>query len=254
MDKVFNIKRFWSVLKHDFFTNWKMSAVLLALPMLFWVILEVLCNKAAEISHQIEDGWYYSQSMRTITGWMVFFIIVDVLAIFFASMRTYNNFLDKKNRFDTLSLPATLFEKMLSRNIFYFLIPVLISILYCYLYWQLPVMEYNTHNMKYGDVVLMFTVGYFFAMLLLAIFGFWSSCLKTFIVPFPPVAIIVLLIWLVVKIEGCVNMMMFDGLVKYIIEDKGWGHLIIAESVFFVIFCIINFAASYWVLSKRQIR
>lgn len=239
MKNYFDIKRFWNVLKRDFFLVWQLLAIALFVPL-------VLCSVFAIFDE--EFSMYYNR----IQPWVVVSVIACLFSLATISCQTYKNFTNKKECLNTLALPASQLEKMTSRLIYCWLLPSIIYILHSYCFWHLPVVEYSFRHAKDEDLALiLFGAGYFWTEMVLVILIFWGSIFRKFIAV-PSALAIAATIYLFLRVSHKINMLCIDGIVRYIYSGK--TNFIVVEAAVLVMFGLISFGLSYWILSRKQIR
>ena len=247
MDNVFNIKRFWNVLQHDFFLSWKMLALNLAFPLVLWLALYCISdNRLRATGYQ--DYVYHDLAVTEMYVAVACFALLVIISGF-----AFKPFADKRKRFDALSMPASLLEKMLSRLVLFALIPLLIYSIHAVLYYHLPAMQHYVADTPAEYIWLTLSLWYWAAVMLMAMATFWSAIIKAFVLG-PPLAILALAIVLAPKLESRINMYMIDSIVRYIHSGDTLSRMLVVEGAVAMLFGLISFAASYWILSRKQIR
>lgn len=230
MNKFFNIKRFWNVLKIDFRLYSTPLIINTAITVSFFLLLVF-----------VAPTWFMWE-------WLLFASIVGVITVpgeICGNVRNSNNF-----RYYFL-LPVSNFERFLARMLICHIIPLVVFVTLSFL---LYLSDYVVNYIHYNSVTFPVHIIVLFMIL-------WLTSLNTFFgtlfrkggdVAF--VVFMALLVFFGSFILEEINLMFLDPIVRYVQKDQNsFGRLYLVVGCISAVFSLINYAAAYFVYSRKEL-
>lgn len=235
MNKIFNINRFWNLLKIEFRLESKPLIINTSVTLVFYLMLLGIVGSAA------------NGLMWFVWGVMLFTSIVGLFlmsAEVCGNVRSHNNF----RAFNLL--PASNFEKFSARMLVCHVIPVAIWVALSFLlYCNDDVVErikFNNDNYP-AHVVIVFLIVW-----LTSLCAFWGTMFRKLgIIAFA--VFVTGFIALSVNVLDDINLMFMDPIMRYVASDPSFGNMFIVIGSVVAVFCLINYVASYFVFCRKEL-
>ncbi len=233
MNKTFNFKRFWFVLKEELFLSTK--------PLIINTLLTLMLVGVTMYS-------LYHYEVNTTMGFNVILMIVSMLGVWVLSSRAYSIIRSKTAFASYYTKPASILEKYLSRLIVCNFLPVLIWVLLLVLfesndrYYDVFIRRYQFAD----EVVCYFLLG------LAPLFFFWGVACRARFGFFVCILVITLCTVGITYYLNYGNMMFLDPIWRFVYSDPGRGNCNIVMSILIAVVGIASFVAAYFVFRSRQ--